>query len=85
MNRKSVMRIWMGLAGQPAVVRRACGYAVVVGTILITINHGHAILAGDWETGRVIRMALTAMVSYVVSTFSSEGAMRSIETAPDDG
>ncbi len=79
------MRIWMGLAGQPAGVRRACAYAVVVGTILIAINHGHAILAGDWETGRVIRMALIAMVSYLVSTFSSEGAMRSIETAPDDG
>ncbi len=85
MNRKSVIRIWMALALQPAVVRRACAYAVVVGSILIAINHGHAILAGDFETGRGIRMAMTAVVPYLVSTFSSVGAMRSIETTCDDG
>jgi hypothetical protein len=34
------------LARQPRVVRRALAYAVVVGSLLIAINHGHAILAG---------------------------------------
>jgi hypothetical protein len=55
-------------------VRRACTYAVVVGAVLITINHGDAILAGDLPTGRWLRMGLTVLVPYLVSTFSSVGA-----------
>ena len=53
---------------------RACTYAVVVGAVLITINHGDAILAGDLPTGRWLRMGLTVLVPYLVSTFSSVGA-----------
>lgn len=53
------------------VVRRALRYAVIVGVLLIAINHGGAILHGDVTTARLLRMALTAMVPYVVSTLSS--------------
>jgi hypothetical protein len=58
------------------VVRRALLYAVVVGTVLIAINHGHALLAGEVERSRLLRMALTVVVPYVVSTLSSVGALR---------
>jgi hypothetical protein len=51
-------------------------YAVVVGTILITINHADAILRGDITTGRLLKMGLTVMVPYIVSTLSSVGAIR---------
>lgn len=64
------------LAFQPAVVRRACGYAVVVGAILIAINHGDAILAGELDATRWWKMGLTVLVPYTVSTLSSVGAMR---------
>ncbi|MEN8185236.1 MAG: nitrate/nitrite transporter NrtS [Myxococcota bacterium] len=70
------MREKIGLALQPAVVRRALGYAVVVGSLLVAINHGDAILAGSVDAERWLRMGLTVMVPYVVSTLSSVGAMR---------
>lgn len=53
------------------------GYAVVVGSVLIAINHGQAIWEGDLTRPRLIRMGLTVLVPYVVSTLSSVGAMRS--------
>jgi len=68
------LRTWFALAREPAVVRRALKFAVVVGTILITINHGDAILAGDVGGRRLLKMALTVLVPYTVSTLSSVSA-----------
>lgn len=51
-------------------------YAIIVGMILITINHGDAILRGDITNVRVLKIALTVMVPYAVSTLSSVGAIR---------
>lgn len=70
------MRDWVSLASSRFVVRRACGYAVCVGALLIAINHGDAILRGDISVARVLRMVLTAMVPYAVSTASSVSALR---------
>ena len=64
------------LALESSVVKRAFKYAVVVGLILIAINHGDAILRGDLTSGRLFKMALTVVVPYVVSTLSSVGALR---------
>lgn len=70
------MAEWIRLAGSRSVVRRALGYAIVVGTILISINHGDAIMRGDIDAARMTRMALTTLVPYIVSTLSSVQAMR---------
>jgi hypothetical protein len=70
------MKQTLVLALKPSVVKRALKYAVVVGSILIAINHGDAILRGDLPPGRLFRMGLTVLVPYVVSTLSSVGAMR---------
>lgn len=67
---------WFRLASGRSVVRRACRYAVCVGALLIAINHGDAILRGDISVARALRMVLTAMVPYVVSTASSVSALR---------
>lgn len=67
---------WLSMAMKLQVVRRALGYAVVVGAILITINHGDAILRGDITPGRLAKMGLTVVVPYMVSTLSSVGATR---------
>lgn len=63
------------LALSPPVRRRALRYALVVGTVLIAINHGDAILRGDLPPGRLLRIGLTTLVPYLVSTFSSVGAI----------
>jgi len=69
---------WFALATHPTVVRRALGYAVVVGAILIVINHNDAIMRGDLPPGRLLRMGLTVLVPYAVSTLSSVGATRAL-------
>jgi hypothetical protein len=65
------------------VMRRALGYAVVVGAVLISINHGDAILAGDVGGTRYLKMGLTLLVPYTVSTLSSVQALRSREGRAD--
>ena len=70
------MREWLRLSFSKPVVKRALGYAVVVGAILIGINHGDAILSGDMDRLRWWKMGLTVLVPYTVSTLSSVGAMR---------
>ena len=73
------MNEWLRLALQPTVVRRALKFACVVGIILITINHGYAILHGQVTSGRILQMCLTVLVPYTVSTLSSVGAMREMQ------
>lgn len=69
---------WLALATSPSVVRRALLMAAIVGALLITINHGDAILRGEVDRTRLLKMALTLLVPYCVSTYSSVGAMRAI-------
>lgn len=67
-------------ARDPAVVRRALRYAAVVGAILIAVNQGDAILAGRIGPPELAKMALTVTVPYLVSTFSSVGALRTLRS-----
>ena len=64
------------LALDAAVVRRALLMALVVGPILILINHVDAILQGEIGPVRALKMALTMTIPYLVSTYSSVGALR---------
>ena len=70
------MNEWVRLATHRSVVRRALRYAIGVGTLLIVINHGDALLRRDLSIGRLLRMALTVTVPYAVSTASSVSSMR---------
>ncbi len=69
-------RDWLALASCRSVVKRSLKTALVVGSILIVINHGSAIWQGDIGPERVWRMALTVIVPYLVSTSSSVCALR---------
>ena len=65
---------WWFLATQRAVICRAVKVCGVVGTLLIAINQGDGILAGqsvDWA-----KLLLTYLVPYGVSTFSAVSALR---------
>jgi hypothetical protein len=66
------------IALQASVVRRAIAFAVIVGAVLIAINHGDALLAGDVSPVRWLKMGLTVIVPYLVSTVSSVLAVRSL-------
>jgi hypothetical protein len=72
------MNEWLDVARERSVVLRALKYAAVVGSILIAINHGDAIVAGDLTTERLLKMFLTTLVPYAVSTLSSVGAIREL-------
>jgi len=67
---------WIALAMSGSVVRRATVVALVVGSILVIINHGDAIVNGDLSGGRLLRIVLTIAVPYCVSTYSSVSALR---------
>jgi hypothetical protein len=70
------MKETLHLALRPSIVKRALKFAVVVGLVLIAINHGGALLKGEVTRARVFQMALTTVVPYVVSTLSSVGTLR---------
>lgn len=70
------MSDWLQLALSQSVVRRALKYGLVVGAILIGINHGDALLRGELTAIRALRMMLTVLVPYCVSTLSSIEALR---------
>ena len=66
---------WCTLVCKGSVVRRGLKFAVVVGAILIAINHGDIILRRELRLSNYIKMGLTVVVPYMVSVFSSVGAI----------
>ncbi|HEX9729699.1 MAG TPA: nitrate/nitrite transporter NrtS [Gemmatimonadales bacterium] len=78
---RDALRLWWRLVCDRTVVLRGLKYAVVVGAILVMINHGDAILRGDLGAGRLVRIGLTVLVPYCVSALSSVGAIRQLQAA----
>jgi hypothetical protein len=66
---------WIQVASSPSVARRAAKVSAVIGTILIAINHGDALLRGDLDLVRVVKCCLTYTVPYMVSTYASTSAI----------
>lgn len=67
---------WLRVASRRSVVRRALVAGALVGSLQILINHGDALWVGELDGRRVIKMILTSLVPYMVSTFASVGAIR---------
>ena len=74
---------WIAIATSRSVVRRATVVALIVGSMLVAINHGDAILRGDLSVARLLRIALTVAVPYCVSTYSSVSALRASTRQPE--
>jgi len=70
------MRAWLAIAMQESIRKRAIRIAVVVGSILALINHGDALLSGQMTVAAWIKVVLTFVVPYCVSTFASVQAIR---------
>jgi len=66
---------WCSLVCRVSVVKRGLKFCLVVGIILIAINHGDVILRGELQPSNYIKMGLTVIVPYMVSVFSSVGAI----------
>jgi hypothetical protein len=73
----STERGFLRLAARSDVVGRAVRTALLVGVILIAINHGDALLSGNVGPVQVGKMALTVLVPYCVSTYASVRALQS--------
>ncbi len=71
------MNEWLKLAATRAVVSRALRIAALVGTILVVINQGEVIIAGELTPKTIIQITLTYMVPYLVATYAAVEAMRS--------
>jgi len=69
------MRFWFETARDPAIVRCSMKYALIVGPVLVAINHGDAIVEGTIDGVGWLKVGLTMMVPYLVSTFSSVGTI----------
>jgi len=82
------MKSWLRCACEPSVAWRATKYAFFVGIILILINHVDHIFRGEVTGVSLIKMGLTVLVPYLVSTFSSVGAildMQAIKRRGNEG
>jgi hypothetical protein len=71
-------------AFQWPVVRRALILAVIVGSLLIGINHGSCLVSGHFSSSCLVQSALTFLVPYFVSTVSSVLAMSDTTSTQQD-
>jgi len=69
-------RSWLADARRPDVVRRAFRVALLVGCILAVINHADRIVAGSLTGMDLLKISLTFLVPYGVSTYAAVEAIR---------
>jgi hypothetical protein len=79
------MTSWLKIALRKDVVLRGLRVGGIVGTILVAINQGDLLLAGDLRLDALWKIPLTYCVPYWVSTYASVSAIRSAsdETMPE--
>lgn len=71
---------WIKLCISKGVMQRATLTALVVGSILALINYGDALIQGTITPAQQIRMLITYLVPYSVSTFSSVSTLKSLKS-----
>jgi hypothetical protein len=74
---------WLSLCISKPVVRRALYTSLIVGIVLIAINHGDAIVRKQMDSVRFFRVCLTVLVPYVVSTVSSVSTVLSMRNGDE--
>ena len=50
---------------------RGLKFSIIVGSILVVINHGDRLLSGGVTVTQICQIGLTYLVPYIVSTLSS--------------
>lgn len=69
------------LAILPEVVHNAVKVSLVVGTLLAIINHGDAIMHMEMPAQTALKIVLSYLVPYCVSTYSAVKVLRSTDTS----
>jgi hypothetical protein len=72
---RTVLRNWF----LPATVKRALGVACIIGPVLTMINQPEALLALEFPPRVLLKIALTFLVPYSVSSYSSAQALTQAE------
>ena len=55
----------------PPLLKRSLWIAAIVGTVLLAINQGDALLSGRWPPGLVWKVPLTYLVPFLVATWGA--------------
>jgi hypothetical protein len=55
----------------PPLVRRSAAIALIVGSVLLAINQGDALLAGRWDAALAWKAPLTYLVPFIVATWGA--------------
>ena len=55
----------------PPLVRRSAIIALIVGSVLVAINHGDVLVTGRWHPAFVWKAPLTYLVPFVVATWGA--------------
>ena len=77
------MRTWIGAALRNDVVTRSLKVALLVGTLLVLINQGNRLASGEWSLELALKIILTYLVPYGVSTYAAVSAISDAERAAD--
>jgi hypothetical protein len=67
---------WIQVAKRPKILSRSLRVAMLVGTILVLLNYTDRFIMGDITWIDVIKMLLTYLVPFIVSTHASVSAVR---------
>lgn len=71
------MKRWFSLAFQKRVVFRSLRVAVIVGTLLVIINHFDTLAGGELQGLILVKIVLTYLVPYSVATYAAVEALLS--------
>jgi hypothetical protein len=82
---KPALRCWRHAVIYPPVFRRALQVSAVVGTTLFLINQPDVVLSGKITPLVVVKIFLTYLVPFLVSTYSALeiNRLRRMEASPD--
>ena len=78
----AAIKNFLNIATSYPVCRRAAIIALIVGVVLALINHGDKFLTTGLSQGDIVKILLTFLVPYAVSTVSSVLTIR--ERAAED-
>jgi hypothetical protein len=66
----------VSIAFEKTILLRSLRVSFLVGSLLMLINHGELIFAGAMESKHWLKVLLTFLVPYFVSTYSSVASCR---------
>ena len=67
---------FLSLCADSDVIVRSTKTSLLIGTILAAINHGDKFISGELDSSLLLKIALTYLVPYGVSTFATVQTLR---------